>query len=213
MMGSQTSLTAALAEGKHMAADDFREKLGECLGGPWPQACDLRPQVRETMQKEGYRIESVSYEVEPGERVPALLLIPDGVDASHPAPAASGSSLPPRRAQPGQGRDELLSPETQAGVAGVQRDREGLGHLGHGAAVELVHHEHDPPLRRQRGQRLADLLLLLVGGRLLLRARRPVRGLPRADRLLPTVTGPAPLVRGDAVGDARQPGTERATRS
>jgi len=87
MMGSQTSLTAALAEGKHMAADDFREKLGECLGGPWPQACDLRPQVRETMQKEGYRIESVSYEVEPGERVPALLLIPDGVDASHPAPA------------------------------------------------------------------------------------------------------------------------------
>jgi len=43
--------------------------------------------VRETTKKDGYRIESVTYEVEPGERVPALLLVPDGVDAGHPAPA------------------------------------------------------------------------------------------------------------------------------
>ncbi len=87
MIGSNIPLGAALAEGKHMVAEDFRKKLGECLGGPWPEGCDLRPQVRETMQKEGYRIESVTYEVEPGDRVSALLLIPGGVDASHSAPA------------------------------------------------------------------------------------------------------------------------------
>lgn len=65
----------------------LREKLLECLGGPWPEPCDLRPVVRETIRKDGYRIESVTYEVEPGDRVPALLLVPDGVDATHPAPA------------------------------------------------------------------------------------------------------------------------------
>lgn len=68
---------------------DLRSKLLECLGGPWPEPCDLRPVVRETIRKEGYRIESVTYEVEPDDRVPALLLVPDGVDANHPAPAVA----------------------------------------------------------------------------------------------------------------------------
>jgi dienelactone hydrolase len=34
-------------------------------------------------------VESVTYEAEPGDRVPALLLVPDGVDANHPAPAVA----------------------------------------------------------------------------------------------------------------------------
>jgi dienelactone hydrolase len=38
---------------------------------------------------DGYRVEDVSYEVEPGERVPALLLLPDRVAASQPAPAVA----------------------------------------------------------------------------------------------------------------------------
>jgi len=66
----------------------LREKLLECLGGPWPEPRELRPRLRETMQKKGYRIESVTYEVERDDRVPALLLVPDGIDAEHPAPAA-----------------------------------------------------------------------------------------------------------------------------
>ena len=65
----------------------FREKLLACLGGPWPDPSPLRPRVRETIQKNGYRIESVTYEAEPGDAIPALLLVPDGVDATHPAPA------------------------------------------------------------------------------------------------------------------------------
>lgn len=70
-----------------MKPDSFRDKLLECLGGPWPRPCPLKVELRETIIKDGYRIESLSYEVEPGDRVPALLLVPDGVDADHPAPA------------------------------------------------------------------------------------------------------------------------------
>jgi len=67
----------------------FREKLLACLGGPWPEPCELCPKLRETIHKDGYRIESVTYQAEPDDAVPALLLIPDGVDEKHPAPAVA----------------------------------------------------------------------------------------------------------------------------
>jgi len=72
-----------------MQSQPFRDKLLECLGGPWPEPPPLEAELRETIRKEGYRIESVTYQVEPGERVPALVLIPDGVDAAHPAAAVA----------------------------------------------------------------------------------------------------------------------------
>ncbi len=72
-----------------MTPDQLREQLVTCLGGPWPEPDSLNPLLRETIQKDGYRIESLTYEVEPGDRVPALLLIPDGVSASSPAPAVA----------------------------------------------------------------------------------------------------------------------------
>lgn len=98
---AQTTAAAALAlapgtlappfdtNTKSMNPSEFRAKLASCLGGPWPEPCDLRPELRETIHKDGYRIDSVTYEAEPGDRVPALLLIPDGVDAAHPAPAVA----------------------------------------------------------------------------------------------------------------------------
>jgi dienelactone hydrolase len=67
----------------------LRARLVECLGGPWPEPAPLRPVLRDTQQRPGYRIESLTYEVEPGDAVPALLLIPDGVSASSPAPAVA----------------------------------------------------------------------------------------------------------------------------
>ncbi|MBN2476113.1 MAG: dienelactone hydrolase family protein [Pirellulales bacterium] len=67
----------------------FREKLLQCLGGPWPNPCELRPKPRETIVRDGYRIESLTYEAEPGDSIPAMLLIPDGVDANNPAPAVA----------------------------------------------------------------------------------------------------------------------------
>ena len=72
---------------KELSAVSLRKKLLECLGGAWPKPADLLPQVTATLPKDGYRIETLSYEVESGDRAPALLLVPDGVDAMHPAPA------------------------------------------------------------------------------------------------------------------------------
>ena len=87
--GFEIPVTAERGEKNVAAAGDLRERLLECLGGPWPQPCDLRPMVREIIRKDSYRLESVTYEVEPGDRVPAMLLVPDGVDANHPAPAVA----------------------------------------------------------------------------------------------------------------------------
>lgn len=65
----------------------FRDHLLSCLGGQWPEPCSLAERVDRTEQQAGYRLETVSYDVEPGERVSTFLLIPDGVTAASPAPA------------------------------------------------------------------------------------------------------------------------------
>lgn len=70
-----------------MTPDQLRSRLIHCLGGDWPDPCPLEPQLRETIPQGGYTIESITYQVEPGDRVPAHLLIPDGCSASNPAPA------------------------------------------------------------------------------------------------------------------------------
>lgn len=69
-----------------MASVDFREQLLRCLGGPWPEPGPLNARLRERIEKPGYVIESVSYDAEPGDSIPALLLIPDGASAGRPAP-------------------------------------------------------------------------------------------------------------------------------
>lgn len=70
-----------------MAAADFRDRLLQGLGGTWPEGCPLNVRVRETQQHEGYTLVSVYYDAEPGDAVPANLLIPTGVSAAKPAPA------------------------------------------------------------------------------------------------------------------------------
>jgi dienelactone hydrolase len=71
-----------------MAAIDFRERLLAGLGGQWSPPCDLKPkQLEETVQKDGYKLEKVSYESEPNDPIPAYVLIPDGITAQNPAPA------------------------------------------------------------------------------------------------------------------------------
>ena len=71
--------------------EESRNQLLRCLGGPWPEleptADTLKPKLRETIRKDGYRIELLTYEAEPGDPIPAMLIVPDGVDAEHPAPA------------------------------------------------------------------------------------------------------------------------------
>jgi dienelactone hydrolase len=67
-------------------SEDLLAKYQECLGGPFPEPVPLNPQLRDTIKKDGYRIESITYDVQPGERIPALLLIPDNVTSDKPAP-------------------------------------------------------------------------------------------------------------------------------
>ncbi|MBM4074138.1 MAG: hypothetical protein FJ267_00665 [Planctomycetes bacterium] len=69
-----------------MASADFRDQLLKGLGGDWPTPCPLNVRHREVIEKPGYRIESLYYDAEPGDAIPALLLIPDGVSSSKPAP-------------------------------------------------------------------------------------------------------------------------------
>lgn len=69
-----------------MFMDTLRVRYQECLGGPFPKPNALSPVFGETIQKDGYRLTSISYEVEAGERVAAMLLLPDGVTPSRPAP-------------------------------------------------------------------------------------------------------------------------------
>lgn len=70
-----------------MTPEQLRSQLVTCLGGPWPEPGSLNAELRETIPKDGYRIESWTYEVEPGDRVPALLLVPDHVNEKKPAAA------------------------------------------------------------------------------------------------------------------------------
>ena len=65
---------------------DFRERLLEALGGAWPEPCPLEPEVTEVRQADGFCVEKLSYAVEPDDRVPALLLVPDGASAERRAP-------------------------------------------------------------------------------------------------------------------------------
>ena len=71
-----------------MSAADSANRLLECLGGPWPSRAPAAATAGDD-PKDGYRIESVTYEVGAGRPRPAMLLVPDGVDADHPAPAVA----------------------------------------------------------------------------------------------------------------------------
>lgn len=92
---ARDSATAETDPPTTMKPDELRARLLECLGGPWPEPGPLRVRHRETLPGDGFRIESLTYEAPvglPGEgpdTIPALLLIPDGVDAAHPAPAVA----------------------------------------------------------------------------------------------------------------------------
>lgn len=86
-VNAETNDAPTQANEMKLTTAQLRAKLVECLGGAWPKPGPLKPQLRETIQKEGYRIESLTYEVEPGDRVPAMLLVPDHVSDTHPVPA------------------------------------------------------------------------------------------------------------------------------
>lgn len=64
--------------------ESLLKRYQDCLGGPFPEAVALMPVVEDVIQKPGYRIEKLSYQVLEGERLQALMLIPDGLDEAAP---------------------------------------------------------------------------------------------------------------------------------
>ncbi len=72
---------------KAKTPNELRQTLQTCLGGPWPSPGPLNAVVDRTEPAEGFRREYLSYELDHGERCPAILLVPDGVGPESPAPA------------------------------------------------------------------------------------------------------------------------------
>jgi len=87
-VGSSNLLAATQKSGRvHSdSSDAMREAYLDCLGGPFPDPAPLNTQTGQTIQKDDFRIVSLSYETEPGDRVKALLLIPDTASVASPAP-------------------------------------------------------------------------------------------------------------------------------
>ncbi|MGY8671577.1 MAG: dienelactone hydrolase family protein [Verrucomicrobiia bacterium] len=143
--------------------DALRGKLVECLGGDWPEPCPLKIELRETMPKDGYRIESLTYEVEPGDRVPALLLIPDGVSDSKPAPAVAVWHQ--------HGGQYDLGKNEPAGLAGDPMHHTGVALAREGYVVlcpdALAFEERQDPSGKLKGSRFErfEFLRYVVNGK------------------------------------------------
>ena len=84
--GTITPAGADAGETRAVRGGAYRKRLLQCLGGDWPAGGPLEARVERSEQKEGYRLERITYLVEPQERIAAYLLIPDGATKSRPAP-------------------------------------------------------------------------------------------------------------------------------
>lgn len=71
---------------REVRGERHKKQLLACLGGDWPDRGPLKPVVESTTQKDGYRLERITYLVEPEERIAAYLLVPDGVTGERKAP-------------------------------------------------------------------------------------------------------------------------------
>jgi len=130
-----------------MATDDFRQKLLQGLGGDWPEPCPFNVKKRETIQKDGYRIESLYYDAETNDAIPAMLLIPDGVTADKPVP---GIAIWHQHA--GQWH---LGKSEPAGLAGSEMHHTGAALAKEGYVVlcpdALCFEERQDPSKKLRG--------------------------------------------------------------
>ena len=50
----------------------FRDRLQQALGGPWPDSFPLESQVKRVEQRDGYRLEWLSFLAEPNDRIPEI---------------------------------------------------------------------------------------------------------------------------------------------
>lgn len=85
-VGGRAGADGPAGETRAVRGSAYKKRLQQCLGGEWPDSGALDPIVERTEQKDGYRLERLTYRVEPHERIAAYLLVPDGVTSSRRAP-------------------------------------------------------------------------------------------------------------------------------
>ena len=165
LIGATAESTEADTMTTHAATadpDQLRRRVQDSLGGPWPEPCPLRPRITKREQRDGYRLEWLDYEVERDDRVPAILLVPDGVDAEHPAP---GIAVWHQHA----GQYHLGKSEP-AGLAGNEMHHTGVALCREGYVVlcpdALCFEDRQDPdgkLERQRYERFEFLRYVVAG--------------------------------------------------
>lgn len=147
VLGSPKFLNAQNENDVVISKKEMIQNLVDCLGGPWPEPCPLKPNHRETIKKEGYRIESVIYEVEPGDRVPALILIPDETNEDNPSPAIAVWHQ--------HGGEYHLGKTEPAGLAGSEMHHTGVALVNEGYVVicpdALCFEERQDPENKLKG--------------------------------------------------------------
>ena len=147
VLGSPKFLNAQNENDVVISKKEMIQNLVDCLGGPWPEPCPLKPNHRETIKKEGYRIESVIYEVEPGDRVPALILIPDETNEDNPSPAIAVWHQ--------HGGEYHLGKTEPAGLAGSEMHHTGVALVKEGYVVicpdALCFEERQDPENKLKG--------------------------------------------------------------
>jgi dienelactone hydrolase len=164
----------------------------ECLGGAWPEGGDLRPKVEQTIQKDGYRLERLTYEVEPNDRVPAYLLVPDGVSKASPAPAVAVWHQ--------HNGEYHLGKSEPAGLAGNPMHHTGMALAKLGYVVlcpdALCFEERQDPEKKLKGGNFErfEFLRLVVAGKSM--AWKNILDMRRAIDYLVT----RPEVKADALG-------------
>lgn len=175
-----------------MASIDFKEQLLKGLGGPWPTLGDLKPRVLETTPKDGYRLEKVTFEAEPGDPIPAYVLIPDGVSATSPAPAVAAWHQ--------HNGAWHLGKSEPAGLAGMPMHHTGVALAKQGYVVicpdSLAFGERQDPTKKQTGGNYErfEFLKYVVAGKCL--AWKDILDMRRTIDYLVT----RPEVRASAIG-------------
>ena len=119
---------------------EVRMKMGELMAFP-PVVEQPPPRKLATADRDGYRVERWESYPEPGSVVPFLMLVPDAVDADHPAPAvmcfpgstrskegtAGEPELHPRFAKPRHAEpNQMANRYARAGIVSVVVDNPGV---------------------------------------------------------------------------------------
>ena len=168
------------------------QRYQECLGGPFPEAVPLLPEVEEIMPRDSYTIQRLSYQVLEGERLQALLLIPDKATQGKPVPGIAVWHQ--------HNGEYQLGKSEPAGLAGNEMHHTGLALVREGYVVlcpdALCFEDRQDPSGRLEGMEYErfEFLRQVVRGRSL--AWRNIWDMKRAIDLLAS----RPEVKGDRLG-------------